>query len=178
MPATILKRIKTDPELIRYPIIHLKGIDIEVAITHSNEYGEEIYSFVNGQHTTQGGTHQQAFREAYVKTIRDFFKKEYDTSDIRQSIVAAVGIRVVEPVFESQTKTKLGSINMDTNGPTVKAFMIDFLSKELDNFLHRNSTIADAIKKKMSALTNVFIYIVYQKSNLRWKACLYCFFLK
>ena len=140
---------KTDPELIRYPIIHLKGIDIEVAITHSNEYGEEIYSFVNGQHTTQGGTHQQAFREAYVKTIRDFFKKEYDTSDIRQSIVAAVGIRVVEPVFESQTKTKLGSINMDTNGPTVKAFMIDFLSKELDNFLHRNSTIADAIKKKI-----------------------------
>ncbi len=140
---------KTNPEEIRYPIIHLKGNDVEVAITHSNEYGEEIYSFVNGQHTTQGGTHQQAFREAYVKTIRDFFKKEYDTSDIRQSIVAAVSIRVVEPVFESQTKTKLGSLNMDVNGPTVKSFMIDFLSKELDNFLHRNSAIADAIKKRI-----------------------------
>jgi len=130
---------KTNPDEIRYPIIHLKGKDVE----------EEIYSFVNGQHTTQGGTHQQAFREAYVKTIRDFFKKEYDTSDIRQSIVAAISVRVVEPVFESQTKTKLGSINMDEKGPTVKAFMLDFLSKELDNYLHRNPATAEAIKKKI-----------------------------
>ncbi|MCC7030226.1 MAG: type IIA DNA topoisomerase subunit B [Chitinophagaceae bacterium] len=140
---------KTNPEEIRYPIIHLKGKDVEIALTHSNDYGEEIYSFVNGQHTTQGGTHQQAFREAFVKTIRDFFKKEYDTSDIRQSIVAAISVRVVEPVFESQTKTKLGSINMDEKGPTVKAFMLDFLSTELDNFLHRNPATAEAIKKKI-----------------------------
>lgn len=140
---------KTNVDEIRYPIIHLKGNDVEIAITHNNEYGEELYSFVNGQHTTQGGTHQQAFREAYVKTIRDFFKKEYDTSDIRQSIVAAISVRVVEPVFESQTKTKLGSINMDVNGPTVKAFMLDFLSKELDNFLHKNQQVAEAIKKRI-----------------------------
>jgi topoisomerase-4 subunit B len=140
---------KTNPEEIRYPIIHLKGKDVEIALTHSNDYGEEIYSFVNGQHTTQGGTHQQAFREAFVKTIRDFFKKEYDTGDIRQSIVAAISVRVVEPVFESQTKTKLGSINMDEKGPSVKAFMLDFLSTELDNFLHRNPATAEAIKKKI-----------------------------
>jgi topoisomerase-4 subunit B len=140
---------KTNPDEIRYPIIHIKGDDVEIAMTHSNDYGEEIYSFVNGQHTTQGGTHQQAFREAYVKTIRDFFKKDYDTSDIRQSIVAAVSVRVVEPVFESQTKTKLGSINMDVNGPSVKSFMLDFLAKELDNFLHRNPNIAEAIKKRI-----------------------------
>ncbi|MBK7041895.1 MAG: type IIA DNA topoisomerase subunit B [Bacteroidetes bacterium] len=140
---------KTNPDEIRYPIIHLKGKDVELSLTHSNDYGEEIYSFVNGQHTTQGGTHQQAFREAFVKTIRDFFKKEYDTSDIRQSIVAAISVRVVEPVFESQTKTKLGSINMDEKGPTVKAFMLDFLSKELDNYLHRNPATAEAIKKKI-----------------------------
>lgn len=140
---------KTNPDEIRYPIIHLKGEDVEIALTHSNDYGEEIYSFVNGQHTTQGGTHQQAFREAYVKTIRDFFKKDYDAGDIRQSIVAAVSVRVVEPVFESQTKTKLGSQNMDVNGPSVKSFMLEFLTRELDNFLHRNPTIADAIKKRI-----------------------------
>ncbi len=140
---------KTNPDEIRYPIIHLKGNDVEIALTHSNDYGEEIYSFVNGQHTTQGGTHQQAFREAFVKTIRDFFKKDYDTSDIRQSIVAAVSIRVVEPVFESQTKTKLGSVNMDVNGPSVKVFMQEFLSKELDNFLHRNPGVAEALKKRI-----------------------------
>src|SRR3954462_618287 len=99
---------KTNADENRYPIIHLKGDDIEIAITHNNDYGEEIFSFVNGQYTTQGGTHHQAFREAFVKTIRDFFKKDYDTSDIRQSLVAAVAVRVVEPVFESQTKTKLG----------------------------------------------------------------------
>ncbi|HNB81583.1 MAG TPA: DNA topoisomerase IV subunit B [Chitinophagaceae bacterium] len=140
---------KTNPEDIRYPIIHLKSGDAEVAITHSGDYGEEIYSFVNGQHTTQGGTHQQAFREAFVKTIRDFYKKDYEASDIRQSIVAAVSIRVVEPVFESQTKTKLGSVNMDSDGPSVKSYMLDFLSKELDNFLHRNPTTAEALKKRI-----------------------------
>lgn len=140
---------KTNPDEIRYPIVHLKGSDVELAFTHSNDYGEEIYSFVNGQHTTQGGTHQQAFREAFVKTIRDFFKKDYDASDIRQSIVAAVSIRVVEPVFESQTKTKLGSLNMDANGPSVKSFMADFLGRELDNFLHRNPAVAEALKKRI-----------------------------
>src|SRR5690606_13099164 len=124
---------KTNPEYLRYPIIHLKGEDIEIAMTHNNDYGEDIYSFVNGQHTTQGGTHQQAFREAVVKVIRDFYKKDYDTSDIRQSICAAVAVRVQEPVFESQTKTKLGSQHMYDNGPSVKSFVLDFLSKELDN---------------------------------------------
>jgi len=140
---------KTNPDEIRYPIVQLKGEDVDIAFTHSSDYGEEIYSFVNGQHTTQGGTHQQAFREAFVKTIRDFFKKDYEASDIRQSIVAAVSVRVVEPVFESQTKTKLGSINMDIKGPTVKSFMMDFLSKELDNFLHRNTAVAEALKKRI-----------------------------
>lgn len=140
---------KTNPDEIRYPIMHLKGPDVEIALTHSNDYGEEIYSFVNGQHTTQGGTHQQAFREAFVKTIREFYKKDYEASDIRQSIVAAVSVRVVEPVFESQTKTKLGSVNMDEKGPSVKSFMQDFLSKELDNFLHRNPAVAEAIKKRI-----------------------------
>jgi topoisomerase-4 subunit B len=140
---------KTNPDELRYPIVQLKGEDVEIAFTHSNDYGEEIYSFVNGQHTTQGGTHQQAFREAFVKTIRDHFKKDYEASDIRQSIVAAVSVRVVEPVFESQTKTKLGSINMDVKGPSVKSFMMDFLSKELDNYLHRNTQIAEALKKRI-----------------------------
>ncbi len=140
---------KTNEDEIRYPIIHLKGEDIEVAITHNNDYGEDIYSFVNGQHTTQGGTHQQAFREAYVKTIRDFYKKDYDAADIRGSIVAAISVRVVEPVFESQTKTKLGSVNVDEGGPSMRQFVGDFLSKELDNFLHKNPTIADALKKRI-----------------------------
>lgn len=140
---------KTNADEIRYPIIHLKGNDIEVALTHNNDYGEEIYSFVNGQHTTQGGTHQQAFREAFVKTIRDFYKKDYDASDIRGAIVAAVSVRVVEPVFESQTKTKLGSQNVDINGPSMRQFVGDFLSKELDNFLHKNPATADALKKRI-----------------------------
>ncbi|MBL0271154.1 MAG: type IIA DNA topoisomerase subunit B [Chitinophagaceae bacterium] len=140
---------KTNEDEIRYPIIHLIGNDIEVAMSHTNDYGEDIYSFVNGQHTTQGGTHQQAFREAYVKTIRDFFKKDYDASDIRTGIVAAVSVRVVEPVFESQTKTKLGSVNVDTEGPSMKQFVGDFLAKELDNFLHKNSAIAEALKKRI-----------------------------
>lgn len=140
---------RTNPEEIRYPIIHLKGEDIEVAITHTGDYGEEIYSFVNGQHTTQGGTHQGAFREAFVKTIRDFYKKDYEASDIRQSICAAISVRVQEPVFESQTKTKLGSITTYENGPSMKSFVLDFLSKELDNYLHKNAAVADALKKRI-----------------------------
>jgi topoisomerase-4 subunit B len=140
---------KTNPDELRYPIIHLKGNDIEVAISHNNDYGEDIFSFVNGQYTTQGGTHQQAFREAYVKVVRDFFKKDYDASDIRTSIVAAVSVRVQEPVFESQTKTKLGSQNVAEGGPSMKNFVQEFLSKELDNFLHRNPTTADALKKRI-----------------------------
>lgn len=139
----------TAPEGIRYPIIHLKGEDIEVALTHNNDYGEDYHSFVNGQHTTQGGTHQAAFREAYVKVIRDFFKKDYEASDVRQGIAAAVSVRVVEPVFESQTKTKLGSLNVDEGGPSMRQFVFDFLSKNLDNFLHKNPSIAEALKKKI-----------------------------
>jgi topoisomerase-4 subunit B len=140
---------KTNPDELRYEIIHLKGEDIEVALCHNNDYGEDIFSFVNGQYTTQGGTHQQAFREAYVKTIRDFFKKDYEAADIRQSIVAAISVRVQEPVFESQTKTKLGSQTVYDGGPSMKNFVQDFLSKELDNYLHRNPQTADAIKKRI-----------------------------
>jgi topoisomerase-4 subunit B len=140
---------KTNEDEIRYPIIHLKGEDIEIAVTHNNEYGEDIYSFVNGQYTTQGGTHVAAFREAYVKTIREFFKKDYDTSDIRQSLVAAISVRVQEPVFESQTKTKLGSQYVFEGGPSMKNFISDFLLKELDNFLHKNTAVADALKKRI-----------------------------
>ncbi len=140
---------KINAESLRYPIIHMKGEDIEVAITHNNDYGEEIYSFVNGQYTTQGGTHQQAFREAFVKVIRDFYKKDYEAADIRQSICAAVSVNVQEPVFESQTKTKLGSLNIYEGGPTMKSFVLDFLSKELDNYLHKNADVADALKKRI-----------------------------
>lgn len=140
---------KTDPESIRYPIIHLKGDDIEVALTHGNAYGEEYYSFVNGQYTSMGGTHLQSFRESIVKTVRDFYGKNYDVADIRSSIIASISVRVQEPVFESQTKTKLGSVNMGPKGPTVRTFINDFLGKELDNFLHRNSETADAIKKRI-----------------------------
>jgi topoisomerase-4 subunit B len=133
-----------------YPIIHLKGNDIEVAITHSStQYGEEYYSFVNGQYTPQGGTHQAAFREAFVKVIRDFYKKDYDVVDIRASIIAAVAVKVEEPVFESQTKTKLGSKDMGPKGPSVSAFLLDFLKNELDKFLHKNADVADAIIKKI-----------------------------
>lgn len=139
----------SNPDGIRYPIIHLKGEDIEVALTHNNDYGEDYHSFVNGQHTTQGGTHQAAFREAYVKVIRDFYKKDYEASDIRGSIVAAISVRVVEPVFESQTKTKLGSVNVDEGGPSMRQFILDFLSRELDNYLHKNPSIADALKKRI-----------------------------
>ncbi|OQY95373.1 MAG: DNA topoisomerase IV [Sphingobacteriales bacterium UTBCD1] len=140
---------KSNVDEIRYPVIHLKGNDIEVAITHNNDYGEEIYSFVNGQHTTQGGTHLQAFREAFVKTIREFYKKDYDASDIRTGIVAAISVKVVEPVFESQTKTKLGSVNVDAGGPSMRQFVGDFLGKELDNFLHRNPAVAEELKKRI-----------------------------
>ena len=140
---------KTNPDELRYPIIHLKGDDIEVAISHNNDYGEDIFSFVNGQYTTQGGTHQQAFREAYIKVIRDFYKKDYDASDIRTSIVAAISVRVQEPVFESQTKTKLGSQNIADGGPSMKNFVTEFLAKELDNFLHRNTATAEALKKRI-----------------------------
>lgn len=135
---------------ILYPIVHLRGYDIEVAITHSNaQYGEEYYSFVNGQHTTQGGTHQGAFREAVVKTIREFYKKDFEAVDVRTSIIAAVSIKVQEPVFESQTKTKLGSQEISPKGPSVKAFVGDFLKTELDNFLHKNPETAQAILQKI-----------------------------
>lgn len=140
---------KTNDEELRYPIIHLKGEDIEVAITHENQYGEEYYSFVNGQHTTQGGTHLAAFREAFVKTIRDFYKKDYDATDIRASICAAISVRVQEPVFESQTKTKLGSLIVYENGPSMKAFVLEFLAKQLDDFLHKNPATAEALKKRV-----------------------------
>ena len=140
---------KTNADELRYPIIHLKGEDIEVAITHENQYGEEYYSFVNGQFTTQGGTHLSAFREGFAKTIKDFYKKDYDNTDIRASVCAAISIRVQEPVFESQTKTKLGSHVVYEDGPTVKAFIAEFLNKELNNFLHRNPATADAMKRRI-----------------------------
>jgi topoisomerase-4 subunit B len=139
----------TDSENIRYPIIHLKGDDIELAMTHGQQYGEEYYSFVNGQHTTQGGTHQAAFREAVVKTIREFYKKDYDAADIRASIVAAIAIKVQEPVFESQTKTKLGSQNVGPEGPSVRGFINDFIKKALDDYLHQNPATKDALEKRI-----------------------------
>lgn len=133
-----------------YPIIHLKGNDVEVALTHSRtQYSEEYHSFVNGQHTTQGGTHQAAFREAIVKTMREHYSKNYDASDIRKSIISAISIKVMEPVFESQTKTKLGSTDMGGDLPTVRTYINDFVGKYLDNFLHKNPTTAEAIQKKI-----------------------------
>ena len=140
---------KTNADEIRYPIISLKGDDIEIAMTHENQYGEEYYSFVNGQYTTQGGTHLAAFRESLVRTVREFYKKDYDASDIRGSICAAISVRVQEPVFESQTKTKLGSQSVYENGPSMRNFVGDFMSKELDNYLHRNPAIAEALKKRI-----------------------------
>ena len=140
---------KTNEDEIRYPIVHMTGDDIEVVITHNNDYGEDIYSFVNGQHTTQGGTHQQAFREAYVKTIRDFYKKDYDASDIRTGIVAAISVRVIEPVFESQTKTKLGSQYVEEGGKSMRQFIGDFLARELDNYLHKHPAVADGLRKRI-----------------------------
>ncbi len=132
-----------------YPIIHLEGTDIEVAFTHGKTYGEDYYSFVNGQHTTQGGTHQSAFRESVAKVIKDFYSKNYEASDIRQSIVAAVSVKVMEPVFESQTKTKLGSQEIEPGGKSMRAFINDFLKDKLDNFLHKNPEIAQTIETKI-----------------------------
>ena len=140
---------KTDEDNIRYPIIHIKGEDIEMALTHSNQYGEEYYSFVNGQYTTQGGTHLAAMREAVVKTIREFYKKDFDATDVRASIVGAIAVRVQEPVFESQTKTKLGSQNVAPEGPTMRTFVNDFVKKNLDDYLHRHSEVADAVLKRI-----------------------------
>jgi len=139
-----------DEESKLFPIIHLKGDDIEVAITYSKaQYSEEYHSFVNGQHTTQGGTHQNAFREAIVKTIRDYFGKNYDASDIRKSIVSAVSVKVMEPIFESQTKTKLGSTEMGDGLPTVRTYITDFVKTNLDNYLHKNPNVAEKIQKKI-----------------------------
>jgi topoisomerase-4 subunit B len=132
-----------------YPIIHLEDEDIEVAFTHGRTYGEDYYSFVNGQHTTQGGTHQSAFRESVAKVIRDFYNKNYEASDIRQSIVAAISVKVIEPVFESQTKTKLGSVEIEPGGKSMRAFVNDFLKDKLDNYLHRNPDVAETIEKKI-----------------------------
>jgi topoisomerase-4 subunit B len=132
-----------------YPIIHLNGEDIEVAFTHGLQYGEDYYSFVNGQNTTQGGSHLIAFREALVKTIREFFKKDYDPADIRSSIIAAISIKVEEPIFESQTKTKLGSKDMGPNGPSVRNFIVEFVKKQLDDYLHKNPETARILLKKI-----------------------------
>ena len=140
---------KADVEHLRYPIIHLKGEDIEMAMTHGNDYGEEYYSFVNGQYTTQGGTHLAAFREAVVKAVREFYKKDYDATDVRGSIIAAISVRVQEPVFESQTKTKLGSLNMGEDGPSVRGFILDFVKENLDNYLHKNPGVAEDLKKRI-----------------------------
>ncbi|AWW32806.1 type IIA DNA topoisomerase subunit B [Echinicola strongylocentroti] len=140
---------KVDDDSKRYPIIHLKGEDIEMSLTHTNQYGEEYHSFVNGQYTTQGGTHLAAFREAIVKAVREFFKKDYDAADIRQSIAAAIAVRVQEPVFESQTKTKLGSHSVGPDGPTLRTFVNDFVKTELDNYLHKNTETANALLKRI-----------------------------
>lgn len=140
---------KVDENNIKYPIIYLKGEDIEVALTQSNQYGDDYYSFVNGQFTTQGGTHLNAFREAIVKTIRDFFNKNYDSRDIHSGMIGAVSVRIEEPIFESQTKTKLGSNNISPDGPTLRSFIGNFVSKELDNYLHRHDDTAKAILDKI-----------------------------
>lgn len=140
---------RTSSEQVRYPIVHMKGEDIEIALTHGNQYGEQYYSFVNGQHTTQGGTHLMAFREAVVKTINEHFDANWDRKDILASIIGAISVRVEEPVFESQTKTKLGSVEMGPEGPTVRTFIVNFVKEQLDNFLHRNSEVKEAIKKRI-----------------------------
>ena len=140
---------KVNSEKIKYPIIHLKNDDIEISLTHSNQYGEEYYTFVNGQNTVQGGTHLSAFKETLTKTIRDFFKKDLDAVDIRSSIVAAVSVKVQNPIFESQTKTKLGSLDMGPEGPTIRVAFNDFLKNELDNFLHKNPDTAEALLQRI-----------------------------
>ena len=144
----LLKR-KTEQETVRYPIIHLQGDDIEVALTHGEHYGEHYFSFVNGQNTTQGGTHLIAFREAIVRTVREHFKKQFDPKDIRSSIIAAISVRVEEPIFESQTKTKLGSLNVAPDGPSMKVFIENFLVKALDDYLHKNPEVAQALQKRI-----------------------------
>ncbi|RMG80936.1 MAG: type IIA DNA topoisomerase subunit B [Bacteroidetes bacterium] len=136
-------------EEIRYPVIHLKGEDIEIALTHGDSYGEEYYSFVNGQHTTQGGTHLSAFREALVKTIRDFYGKDFDAVDIRSGIIGAISVKVIEPVFESQTKTKLGSTEIEPGGQSMRSFVGDFIKRSLDNYLHKNPETAEELLKKI-----------------------------
>ena len=146
-----LLQVKMDGEPL-YPIIHLTGDDIEVVITHANHYGEEYYSFVNGQHTTQGGTHQGAFREAVAKTIKDYFKKDWEAGDVRTGIVAAVSVKVIEPVFESQTKTKLGSLEIEPGGQSMRSFVGDFLGRDLNNFLHKNPEVTDILQQRI--LTN------------------------
>ena len=143
-----LLEVKMDGDPL-YPIIHLKGNDIEVAITHANHYGEEYYSFVNGQHTTQGGTHQGAFREAVAKTIKDYFKKDWEAGDVRTGIVAAISVKVMEPVFESQTKTKLGSLEVEPGGQSMRSFIGDFMGRELNNFLHKNTEVADVLQQRI-----------------------------
>jgi len=140
---------KTGAESVRYPIIHLKGDDVEIALTHGEHYGEQYYSFVNGQNTTQGGTHLNAFREALVKVVRTHFKKEFDAKDIRESVIAAVAVRVEEPVFESQTKTRLGSERIAPDGPAMRTWMNDFLSKALDDYLHRHPDTAKEMLKRI-----------------------------
>jgi len=139
----------TANQKIKYPIIHIKGNDIEIALTHGNQYGEEYYSFVNGQHTTNGGTHLSAFKESIVKTLRDFYKKDFEPSDIRASIIASISIRMQNPIFESQTKTKLGSIEISQNGKTVRIFINEFIKNNLDNFLHQNQKIAEILYLKI-----------------------------
>ena len=140
---------KTKNEVIRYPIIHLMGEDIEVAITHGNHYGEQYHTFVNGQYTTQGGTHLNAFRDGIVKAVRDFYSKNYDSKDIRASIIGAISVRVEEPVFESQTKTKLGSLNMGPERPTIATFVGNFIKKELNDYLHREPDVATKLKARI-----------------------------
>jgi topoisomerase-4 subunit B len=144
-----LLKQKSDPEEVRYPIVHIKSDDIEIALTHGGQYGEEYYSFVNGQNTTQGGTHLAAFREGIVRGAREFYKKEFDAADIRASIIAAIAVRIQEPVFESQTKTKLGSTNMAPDGPSVRNFVGDFVAKELEIHLHKNPAVAEALLKRI-----------------------------
>ena len=144
-----LLRDRTDENKLRYPIIHIEGEDIEIALTHGDAYGEEYYSFVNGQNTTQGGTHLQAYREAIVKTVRKHFNKQFDTKDIQTAVIGAISVRVEEPVFESQTKTKLGSIKMGPDMPTVRSYIVDFVESNLDNFLHKNKAVAEALLKRV-----------------------------
>lgn len=140
---------RTQSEHLCYPIIHLKGEDIEIAMSHGSQYGEQYYSFVNGQNTTQGGTHLNAFKEAVVKTVREFYNKNYDPKDVRASIIAAVSVRIEEPVFESQTKTKLGSQDVGPDGPSIRTFINDFVKRELDNFLHKNPEVAKEMQKRI-----------------------------